>query len=197
MARQLQAAGAVVALLLLVDPAVPTPHKVVRENILRAGKLLRLSEEQQVDWFLRYLYLRMPHFRERFEGTQHLDVVEEIALGRSGRPARPLRHKLTIVPPRASVLRQQWSGIYRWVAAGYAPGPYTETATFLWSSAEFSGFTRYKQAAQQAEIQVFPGTHMGWKTNNLSLLAEQMHRYLEQAHQKFLTASKQGEQVLF
>jgi len=196
MARQLQAVGEVVALLLLVDPAVPTPHKAVRENIQRTGKILGFSEEQQVNWFLRYLYLRMPHFQARFEGTRHLAAVDEIELGRTGHTPRSLRQKRAIIPPPAKVLRQQWSGIYRWVAAGYVPRAYTGKATFLWSSAEFPIFARYKQAAQQAEIHVFPGTHMGWKTQNLPLLAEQMRIYLNQAHQEaFRITRSQGEQV--
>ena len=183
MARQLAATGQTVALLLLVDPAMPTSHKKVREYITRIGATLKLSKAAQVDWFLRYLYVRMPHFRERFMGSEHLEEVAEIELGRTGNVPRSLRKRLNVLPPRASVLRQQWSGIYRWVAAGYIPGSYTASATFLWSSDEHHVFAHYKHKAKKAEVQVIPGTHMGWKTQNLVILAEKMRTYLSSSQQ--------------
>lgn len=182
MARQLQAAGQEIALLLLVDPAIPRAHRKVYEYITRYGGKLRLSKAAQVDWFLRYLYVKMPHFRKRFKGSEHLEEIDEIELGREGDIQSSWREKLNVIPPRARVLRQQWSGIYRWVAAGYVPGPYTGKATFLWSSDEYSVFARYKHVAQNADIQVVSGTHMGWKTDNLAILSEKMRGYLNQAH---------------
>ena len=183
MARQLQAIGQTVNLLLLVDPAIPAMHKAVRERITRVGTRLNIGTEQQVDWFLRYIYLRIPYFRRKFSGTRHLDEVEEIELERAGNMPHSLAQKLNFIPPDASILRQQWVGLYRWTAAGYNIGPYTGKVTFLFSRDGRRAYPSYEKVATNMELRFLPGKHMEWKTKNLSILAEHMRTYLRNAHQ--------------
>ncbi|MEO8970160.1 MAG: amino acid adenylation domain-containing protein [Ktedonobacteraceae bacterium] len=192
MARQLQVVGETVNLLLLVDPAIPGMHKTVRERITRVGTRLNIGTEQQIDWFLRYIYLRIPYFRRKFKGDRHLDEVEEIELERTGNTSHSLMQKLNFIPPEASILRQQWVGLYRWAAAGYSIGPYTDKVTFLFSRDGYRAFPYYEKGATNMELRFVPGKHMEWKTKSLSTLAEYMSTYLRNAQQLAVhTASKE------
>ncbi|HVB22530.1 MAG TPA: amino acid adenylation domain-containing protein [Ktedonobacteraceae bacterium] len=182
MARQLDAVGQTVNLLLLVDPAIPEAQKAIRKQITRFGTMLNIGTEQQVDWFLRYIYMRIPYFRRKFKGAKHLDEIEEIALERKGNTPRTLVQMLNLIPPEANVLRQQWVGLYRWAAARYSIGPYTGKVTFLWSSDGRGAYPYYANVATNIEQQFLPGKHMEWKTKNLSILAEHMRIYLRNAH---------------
>jgi surfactin family lipopeptide synthetase A len=182
MARQLQMVGQTVNLLLLVDPAIPAMHKTVRERITRVGTKLNIGTEQQVDWFLRYIYLRIPHFRRKFKGDRHLDEVEEIELERTGNTNHSLIQKLNFIPPDASILRQQWVGLYRWAAAGYIIGPYSGKVTFLFSREGHRAYPYYEKVATNIELRFVPGKHMEWKTKSLSTLAVHMDTYLKNAH---------------
>ena len=182
MARQLQVVGQTVNLLLLVDPAIPGMHKKGRKQIARVGTLLSIGTEQQVDWFLRYIYLRIPYFRRKFKGDRHLDEVEEIELERTGNTHHSLIQKLNFIPPDASILRQQWVGLYRWAAAGYSIGPYSGKVTFLFSRDGYRAYSYYEKVATNIELQFVPGKHMEWKTKSLPTLAEHMDIYLRNAH---------------
>ncbi len=181
MARQLQAIGQTVNLLLLVDPAIPAMHQAVRERIARVGTKLSIGTEQQVDWFLRYIYLRIPYFRRKFKGARHLDEIEEIELERTGNTPHSLVQKLNFIPPDANILRQQWVGLYRWAAAGYTIGPYSGKVTFLFSRDGRRAYPYYEKVATNMELRFEPGKHMEWKTKNLSTLSELMSTYLRNA----------------
>src|SRR6266571_568610 len=69
MARQLQAEGQTIDLLTLMDPAfVPMYRRLIHGFMRRIGSLLRLSQDKQLDLFLRlrhiYNYLRFSHYRK-------------------------------------------------------------------------------------------------------------------------------------
>ncbi|HLX40852.1 MAG TPA: amino acid adenylation domain-containing protein, partial [Ktedonobacteraceae bacterium] len=183
MARQLDAIGQSVNLLLLVDPAIPGMHKTVRERIARVGTTLGIGTEQQVDWFLRYIYLRIPNFRRKFKGARHLNEVEEIELERTGNTPHSLVQKLNFIPPEAGILRQQWIGLYRWAAAGYKIGPYSGKVTFLFSREGHRAYPDYEKVATNIELRFVPGKHMEWKSKSLSTLAEYMGIYLGNAQE--------------
>ncbi len=168
-ARQLQAAGQQVDLLVLIDPADPRAHRNMRKALNRAGKLLHLSQQSQLNWFLRYLYLRISSYRSK---------VQETAPKAGQRPSALAKLlKLDRLIPSPAALRYQWSGIYRWVAGGYTPGPYDGALALFWSSEAFSRNVDWRalSGSKNVEDYVFPGTHMSCKNENLHLLAERLN----------------------
>nr|HET6903405.1 amino acid adenylation domain-containing protein [Ktedonobacteraceae bacterium] len=174
MARQLLAAGQTVALLVALDMGTPSSYRQIRTIITRCGKLLGLGTEQQVNWFLRYIYLRIPSFRKR---TQ--EAASESKAGRKGLLHR-LRHAWF---PSVAALRYNWFGIYRWIVGGYAPGPYPGKLIFLWSNEADAGGSKWRSISgtQEIEEQIFPGVHVMYGNENLPLLAERLNAYLLEA----------------
>ncbi|HLI05587.1 MAG TPA: amino acid adenylation domain-containing protein [Ktedonobacteraceae bacterium] len=171
-ARQLQAEGQQVDLLVLIDPADPKAHKSLRKVLNRVGKLLHLNQNIQLNWFLRYLYLRIPSYRAKVQETAP-KAMQQVGQ-RSSRLSKKL--KLDKLLPSPTALRYQWSGIYRWVAAGYTPEPYDGELTLFWSSEAFSHKVDWRaiSGSRKVEDYVFPGTHMSCRNENLHILAERL-----------------------
>ena len=69
MARQLRAAGEAVDLLVLIDPATIERTGPLHRILDRLGSLLRLKQNLLLNWFLRYLYLRIPSYRRKVQET--------------------------------------------------------------------------------------------------------------------------------
>jgi amino acid adenylation domain-containing protein len=190
MARQLHMQGQKVDLLALIDPATPAPHKFIRQALKSLAIVTRSGRSRQLDWFLRYLYLRMPYFRNRF--VDGAILPEEEQAPPEAKRARGLA-LLKEMPP-AHVLRQQWSGIYRWVAANYDRHPYPGKITYFWSSESYEqnkiwreplkGKARHASVGVDNESLVFPGTHMSCKTENLPVIAGRLSQLLEEMQAK-------------
>ncbi len=175
MARQLQAEGQVVDLLVAIDMATPTPHKYVRRALSRIGGVLRLGQDKQLDWFLRYIYTRIPSYRTKVNDSIPSRNVEDESMQRRNKGSLALSRLKAHIPP-VEALRHQWSGIYRWIAAGYVPGPYPGKLTLFWSSEGFRQQVNWRQISRAKEVEdlVFPGTHMSCKNENLHILAERL-----------------------
>jgi aspartate racemase len=173
-AQQLHAQGQKVDFLALIDPATPAPHKWVRRAISDFGKLFRLAEDKQLDLFLLYLYMRIPAYKNKVKKTKVSTQQNEA--GYRQVKAGLLRSKLASIIPAREALRYQWSGTYRYVAAGYLSGPYPDKITLFWSSEGASLNEEWCKATgvKEVEVQIIPGTHKGWKTENLHLLAERL-----------------------
>ena len=171
MARQLHAAGQSVDLLAAIDMATPYSHRAVRKIISRIGHLIGYGQDKQVDWFLRYLYVRIPSFRNKIQ-----EVTDPQAARRTGT-------KRTALLPSVEALRSNWFGIYRWIAAGYAPGSYPGKLTFFWSSEADSRLIDWHTLSGTREVEdhFFPGTHMMYGNENLHLLAEGLHACITKA----------------
>lgn len=187
MARQLEAQGQAVELLALIDPASPGDHSKVHSAITRFGSLLHISQEKQLELFLRYIYLRIASYRNR---------VKNAARGLNGEPENkrttggPERSKIARLFPTVEALRYPWAGIYRWVAAGYDKlKPYSGKITLFWASEAFAhcGPWRKVSKAKDAEAHIFPGTHFSCKTTNLPIVAERLSIYLKNAQESALS----------
>lgn len=189
-ARQLQAEGQEIDLLIAIDMATPTPHKYVRRAISRVGSVLRLGQDKQLNWFLRYIYARIPSYRAKVDNSLSARSVED---DRNGREVGRHRHnsvgillsRLKAYNPPVDALRHQWSGMYRWVVAGYVPGPYSGKLTLFWSSEGFTQQTNWRHIShsQQVEDYVFPGTHMSCQNENLHILAERLSDCLNEVQE--------------
>ncbi len=175
-ARQLHAQGQKVDFLALIDPATPAPHKWVRRAISTFGKLTHIDEDKQLDWFLWYLYTRIPAYRNKVKNSKISSNAEQNGSGHGQVKAGLIRLKLASLAPAPEALRYQWSGTYRYVAAGYLSGSYPGKITLFWSTEGASLNEKWCETigVKEVEVQVIPGTHKGWKTENLHLLADRL-----------------------
>jgi hypothetical protein len=179
MARQLQAQGQAVELLALIDPAFPGDHSLVRSVIHRLGTIARISQEKQLELFLRYIYLRIASYSIKVK-----NAAWGLSLESKNRQAKkgPVRSKIDSLFPSVEALRYPWAGVYRWVAAGYDKlKPYQGKITLFWASEAFDhcGPWRKVSEAKDVEAHIFPGTHFSCKTENLHLIAERLSIYLK------------------
>jgi thioesterase domain-containing protein len=183
MARQLHACGQTVALLVALDMGTPSSYRQIRTTITRCGKLLGLGQEQQVNWFLRYIYLRVPSFRKRTQEAAGVKTSEQTASqGKADRRSLAQRVRQALFPS-VEALRYNWFGLYRWIVANYAAGPYPGKLTLLWSSEADARSSNWRtlSGAKEIEEQVFPGIHVMYGNENLPLLAERLNAYLLEA----------------
>ena len=193
MARQLHAQGQTVDLLVLMDPDPPAQHKWSRRLISGPGKLLRLSQEKQVDWFLAYRYLRLSFYYWRLNQRKRTRISEQGEPGLERSTVDALAPQLTAVIPRREVLRQDWSGLYDWVAAGYLPRSYPGKITFFWTEEEPFRTEEWRQVMEaktegnEVEIHIIPGNHLTSRTEHLPVLAEQLRTCLGKAPSTLLS----------
>jgi len=183
MARQLHAAGQRVDLLVTIDIGTPSAYKLTRGIINRLGKLIRLDEKKQVDLFLRFIYMKIPSFRRKVQKEATLEGARQIESGRTHGKAGFALPRLTSIFPPIEALRHQWFGIYRWVVAAYAPGPYPGKLALFWLSEEKSQKVDWRKlsGAKEVEDHFFPGAHVMYHSENLHALAECLNECLVKA----------------
>ena len=192
MARQLQAQGQEIGLVLLMDPDFPARHGSVRSVISHLCNLLRIGQEKQFDWFLClqhvYRYLRFAHYR-RSTDAQLLGHAEQgEPAGRDSKAGlASLGLRLKALRPRVETLRQDWSNIYDWLVANYTPGLYPGKITFFWTSEEpqrADGWQKVVKAREgEVEIYINPGNHISGRTEYLPVLAERLRECLNKAQE--------------
>lgn len=176
MARQLHAQGQTIDLLVMIDPASPTPHEAIRNTVNRVGRLLHQGQEKQLDWFLLYIYSRIGSYRTKVQDAMKSLANDQVKGERKKGKVGSLRARIAAKLPSSAALRYPWAGIYRWVAAGYVPGRYPGKLTFFWSSEKFAENVRWRKLSEAKDIaaHVFPGTHLDCKNENLHVLAERL-----------------------
>ncbi|HEY7415100.1 MAG TPA: amino acid adenylation domain-containing protein, partial [Ktedonobacteraceae bacterium] len=187
MARQLEAAGQKVALLLLIDPATPAPRsqQFIHHLLNHLGALTHLGPDKTLNLFLRlrygyislrhyYRYLRIPHYRNKIDHERSIDTKGQF---------QPKKKKPFL--PGVKLLRQEWGAMYRWVISAYAPGPYAGKITIFWPREELFHQTGWAGVARGAkeEVHIIPGTHDTCRTDHLTILAEHLKACLLQAQE--------------
>jgi len=177
MARQLQAQGQVLDLLVLLDSpplVIPFNWRWDRVACDRLGKLLRLSEEKRLDWYLRFKHIgrTLRYKLLRREGLEHLAFRD---------------------------LSQSYPRLFDWIATGYRPPTlYDGKVTFFWTEATYEAKTEVKgwskvEAGGKNEVHVIPGDHMTSRTEYLPVLAEQLDICMRKAL-GIAPGSSQGEE---
>jgi amino acid adenylation domain-containing protein len=166
MARQLQEQGQQVDLLVLIEPAYPPIlHGLAHNVIHQVGKLLWLSQEQQLACFLRarHLYKYVRGERRRMEDLKAF---------------RDIDPSILTLAPTAYALRQDDNALLDWSIAEYNYAPYPNKIMVIWASEEpFHGVWRRKAAqAKNIEVRVVPGTHISCRTDHIQMLAEELGR---------------------
>ncbi len=183
MARQLRVADQEVALLLLIDPASP-PHSAITSILNRLCNLLRKGHDKQLDWFLRarhiYKYLRFPDYRQGRIDSEGISTQR--ASNEDRNKGESSRSGLKTLFPDVETLRQDWPGIYRWIASGYAPSTYSGKVTFVWSSKDNffkKSWLRNMPVVIEDDAQVIPGTHLINTPEQVASLAGYLRRKLK------------------
>src|SRR5579885_623787 len=164
MARQLREQGQTISLLVLMDPGttlsmmdrgVVTLHIQGRQAIRTIGKMLHISQDKQLDWFLRlrhmYRYLRYPQLRKANDAAEN-----------------------TVLLPPIELLRQDWGVLYDWIAWDYKPRGYPGKLTIFWDSEDLYRRKAWRDIdkTNETEVHIIPGDHITARTEYLSELAE-------------------------
>jgi hypothetical protein len=170
MARQLQAQGERVELLLLIDPAYPLmPYRLAHRLINRVGNLLGLGQARQLEWFL-----LLRHVNNFVRHQRRIEGLEDF---------RRIDPSIYTLLSTADALRHDNIGIYYWTIAGYNYAPYPGKVTLFQACEErFVGVWQRKAAHEKdIEVQVIPGTHISCRTNHIQSLAEALSTSLRKA----------------
>jgi thioesterase domain-containing protein len=178
MARQLQAHGQTVDLLVLMDP-MPLPqdyrlwYRVLRSALRHWGALARLSPEQQVAWFV-----RLRHLVRR--------LYSNLALGHRRDEADAEPPALASLILTDETLRRDYFGILDWAVLDYRPASvYQGKITFFWPVDKPWHARRWRQVADATEVEVhrvpLPANHVTWQTDYLHVLSEHVRRCLDKA----------------
>ena len=169
MARQLRTEGQAIDLLVLMDATFlvyPVNYRVYRAAFDRLGKLLRVSQDKQLDWYLhlKHLSRSLRYKLLRKEDPQHLTFRD---------------------------LRQNYPRLFDWIASGYRPSNlYDGKITFFWAHAG-SQAKRFRkgwhkvEADGEVEVHLLLGDHITCRTDYLHVLAEHLDSCIRQAQKGY------------
>jgi hypothetical protein len=160
--------------LLLVAPNLPTHFKQVRHTIGRLGSLMNVSQERQMEWFLRLRHIQRHVYRHLCPEAEKVQGIESV-LAVDGR--------LDAMFPVSKALRKDYEGVFAWLNAGYQPAPYPDEITVFWTQEEPFARTAWQKVARikEGKVQVIPGKHMDCVTEHVHLLAELLSHHLSRA----------------
>ena len=166
MARQLDAVGQKVDLLVLID-SIPTRLTTVCTFIHRAGQLLGLAPGKQLDWFL-----RLQHFYRHWRDGKSVFLKQ-------------FDQRIESPFPPLGILHKEYPAMFIWATAHYVPGFYPGKVTLLWDSAEPERSQWWQRMAegkdQEVEVYLIPGSHSTCKTDHISGMAAQLRACLDKA----------------
>jgi len=192
MARQLHAEGQRVDLLALMDSMAPARLSRVRSVISRFSGLLRLGQDRQLDLFLLvrhgYRYLRFSHYR-KFAGSEYLGAAEQSRLEGGRDKAGFVPPRFAPILPKSEALRQDYPGIFDWIASGYDANPYPGRITFFWTSEGAYRRLHWSKRAEtkKAEVHIIPGDPITSRTRYLAVLTENLKMCLDKAQSAVTT----------
>jgi amino acid adenylation domain-containing protein len=162
MARQLQAAGQKVNLLVLMD-SIPSRFQYICAAIRRIGKLMRLGEDKQLNWFLRLEHAFRYLLDKNSDDFEHIKTIDP--------------RISTFFPPVES-LRMEYPATFYWATANYRPGFYPGKVTLFWDAEEPVRRkwwnTWAKGRDKEVEEHIIPGSHTTCKTEHLHGMAEHL-----------------------
>lgn len=162
MARQLQAAGQKVDLLVLMD-SIPSRFQRICAAIRRIGKLMRLGEDKQLDWFLRLEHAFRYLLDKKSDDFEHIKTSDP---------------RISAFFPPVESLRKEYPAVFYWATANYRPGLYPGKVTLFWDAEEPVRRkwwnTWAKERDKGVEEHIIPGSHITCKTECLHGMAEQL-----------------------
>ncbi len=155
-ARQLEASGQTVALLLLIDPSFliyPFALQIYQAVFTQISTLFRLSEIKQLDWAL-----RLKHMARKLSFA--------------------LVHRKDPDPLDFNNLSQNYFRVYDWITLKYRPGSlYSGKITFIWAkdgqeAKEYRRGWQIIEAKGNTEVHLVPGNHVTCRTEFLPDLSK-------------------------
>jgi thioesterase domain-containing protein len=164
-ARQLRTEGQAIDLLVLLDPVFlvyPVSYRLYRAAFNQLGKLLRVSQDNELNWYLclKYLSRSLRYKLLRKKDPDHLTFRD---------------------------LRQNYPRLFDWIASGYRPpNLYDGKITFFWSRVTYEIKARLKgwhkvEANGEIEVHIIPGDHITSRTDYLHVLADHLHSCIRKA----------------
>jgi len=146
--------------------------------------MFHVGEDRQLNWFLRlrhiYKFLSFPDYRNGLQDSEGIARIEAQTFVPGQDQNHTFLQKIRALLPTVETLRQEWPGIYRWVASGYVFGVYSGKITFIWSSEELFRKTweRKMPRVKEEQVYVIPGTHLINTTEQLDVLSERLYKCL-------------------
>ncbi|HEX4207079.1 MAG TPA: alpha/beta fold hydrolase [Ktedonobacteraceae bacterium] len=174
MTRQLQEQGQKVDLVVLIAPAKITDyHRRIRKAIALAGTLLHMSMLKQLHCFLytrhmlRHVYRKvLPPTRVKIKDFPKLLAQEP---------------RLNVLFPPVEALYKDFVGVFTWIGAGYTPRFSPEHGVFIWAGDDDAFRPKWQVAEKNNRAVFLPGPYMGLINENISLLAEQLKTFIDEA----------------
>lgn len=172
MARQLQAQGERVDLLVLMD-SIPPRLTLVCTVIKKLGKLLRRGSAAQLAWFLRLQHV----YRSLVDRN-----AEDFAFLEKSDP------RIRRLFPPLETLRKEYPAMFIWATAHYVPVFYRGKVTLFWDEAEPERAQWWWRMARgkddEVEEYTIPGTHEGCKTDHVQDMAARLAACLRDAQDR-------------
>jgi len=173
-ARQLHAEGQKVDLLFLINPTPPARYNFLRDVVSRFANVIKLSQDQQADCFLRLRHMLRYVYRYLHSSNDRRLADFEKLLSVDAR--------LDSMFPATEALRKDFVGVFTWLGSGYQPGFYPGKVMRFWSreDAILEAVWRRLAPAKEVEDHIIPGTHMSCVTTHTRDLAQLLSAYLSE-----------------
>jgi thioesterase domain-containing protein len=182
MAQQLRTAGQNVAMLVLMDPGSSTfTGRLLSRAIRRVNHLLHLQDEQQLDYFLRFLHL-YEYVRLWNDHKKHA-AIERRTESEGGTAEVESAHPnfQSLLPSRAN-LRQNYMSIFNWWASPYKIEPYAGKIAVFWTKEDDAkrrkDWEHILAGKKDVEVYMIPGTHVTSRTKYAASLAASLRACL-------------------
>jgi hypothetical protein len=181
-AKQLEAQGQKVALLVLIAPSEIThTHQRVRHALSIMGALFHMSQFKQLS-----IFISMRHFlRSIYRKTLSPDNLR----------IKDFPKLLTMEPrlakafPPLEALYKDFPGVFTWMAAGFTPKHVPENVAFIWAAENLSYRPRWSLVEQGQNSPVLPGHYQKFLNENIDLLAEQLKIVIDKAQENYVAYS--------
>jgi Thioesterase domain len=167
MARQLEAQGQTVALLVLIAPSeISHNHERTRRFLNHIGMVLHISKIRQMNYFMYIRHLTRHMYRKTLppDDNKIFDFPKLLALDA----------RLNRMLPPAEALYHDSSGIFVWMGADYTPSFLPKNVKFIWASENIAYRPRWSAVEQDKNSSVVPGYYMKLLNENIQVLAEEL-----------------------
>jgi thioesterase domain-containing protein len=162
MARQLSTVGQKVDLLVLMD-SIPPRARLICDVIRRVGKLVHLSQDKQLDLFLRLQHAYRYLIDRKSDDFEHIKTTDP---------------RISAFFPPTESLRKDYPAMFTWATSLYDPAFYAGKVTLFWDTAEpfrRRWWNRWaKGREKEVEEHVIAGSHTTCKTDHLYSMAEHL-----------------------
>lgn len=170
-ARQLQAQGQAVDLLVLIAPTnIPQGRQVVVRAIHSFCTFFHIRTIDQITWFLRLRHAAR-HMYRKTHASNDIRIQDFSNL-------LAIDPRLEQMLPPVAALFNDYVGIFTWVASTYRKRFLPKTVDFIWAGAELESKRAWAEQEQDNSSPIIPGHHMDCVTEHVDVLARELERCL-------------------